>query len=118
MYLVFKLKDLQPLITHTLKAPKHSMGYMSQLKPGPALFLVKDEGIYLMSNGQPGLMAKGGKNHQQVVYAAGHTPADGWLGGDDFAETLELKFFQNALQLRSKEIHITLNDKDIKLEAR
>ena len=117
MYLVFKLKDLQPLIAHALAAPRHKMGYATDQKPAPALFLVKDEGIYLMSNGEPGLMAKG-KNRHQVVYAAGHAPEDGWLGGDDFAETLELPFFATALQQGKTEIHITLTETKMTLEAR
>ena len=118
MYLVFKLKDLQPLIRHASNAPQHVMGYGTDRKPVPALFLVKDEGIYLMSNGKPGLIAKDSKNHQQVVYAAGHAPEDGWLGGDDFAETIELPFFANVLRQGCTEIHITLTDTNMTLEAK
>jgi hypothetical protein len=117
MYLVFALKDLTPLIEHAIAAPAHKMGYGETKKPAPALFLVKDEGIYLMSNGQPGLMGKD-KTRNQVVYAAGHAPDDGWLGGDDFAETLEIPFFLAALRQGSTEIRITLTETKMTLEAK
>ena len=88
----------------------------------PALWLVKDEGIYLMSNGK-------GDDRPDVVYAKGFNPKerdrmDVWddaraaVGGDDFAElidhdtsksfcefdtksnTLEIVFSKNSLEFR------------------
>ncbi len=56
---------------------------------------VKDDGVYLMSSGQPGLMRPDTDGHH-VVYAEGWTPPSlrnprlTHLGGDDFAEHLHL----------------------------
>jgi hypothetical protein len=64
----------------------------------PALLLVKDSGVYLMS---PFTLAGAppearlrecfapGESKLVVIYADGHRPEDGHLGGDDFGEDLE-----------------------------
>lgn len=69
--LTFAAPAVLELLRHAIAAPKHSSPY-SQEDPGPGLFLVKDEGIYLMSNGKPGLL--GGNEHSIVVYADGYEP--------------------------------------------
>ncbi len=101
--LTFAAPAVLELLRHAIAAPKHSSPY-SQEDPGPSLFLVKDEGIYLMSNGKPGLPGENAPN--KVVYAKGYEPltekqrdgSDAWgeryekiraaVGGDDFAEFL------------------------------
>lgn len=107
--LTFAAPAVLELLRHAIAAPKHSSPY-SQEDPGPGLFLVKDEGIYLMSNGKPGLL--GENEHNKVVYADGYEPltetrrdgTDTWgeryekirdaVGGDDFGEFLSADSFK------------------------
>jgi hypothetical protein len=69
--LVFAAPAVLELLRHAIAAPKHSSPYGKD-DPGPGLFLVKDEGVYLMSNGKPGLL--GENAHNKVVYAIGYEP--------------------------------------------
>ena len=69
--LKFAAPAVLELLRHALAAPKHVSPY-GEADPGPGLFLVKDEGIYLMSNGKPGL--PGGNAPNKVVYAKVYEP--------------------------------------------
>ncbi len=88
------------LLAHAKAAPRTTSPYGLTEDPGPGLILVKDDGVYVMSNGEPGLPGKDDVN--QVAYARGYEalPATGTMeqrmaqydkirdaaGGDDFAE--------------------------------
>lgn len=75
------------------------------------LFLVGDQGLYLMSNGTPGLLVEEGKSHHVVAYAKESDPTAGgefgdWydakvriFGGDDGACSLPLSMFDEVLNL-------------------
>jgi hypothetical protein len=98
------------LVQHTLAARSHERSYFDEAPAHPQLVLVKDDGIYVMSNGLPPLMADGSvadtekpEGKRFVVYAVGFDPGkdqDVWerarlaVGGDDFAEYLDL--WENA----------------------
>lgn len=94
--LAFDYDDVMALIEHARGCSAWSAGYEGEAS-GPGLLLVGDNGVYLMSNGQPGLMRRDGKGHK-VVYAVGLDPekdADEWwerkratFGGDDGVEHL------------------------------
>ena len=88
MLLKFKVKDLEVLVEHarSSKTWKKSFG---QKKVAPALWLVKDEGAYLMSNGLPYLKGEGENN--LVVYAKGYRPENGHIGGDDWCEVISIE---------------------------
>jgi hypothetical protein len=65
----------------------------SKIKPG--LLVVKDQGIYVMSPGNPGLLVSQEPVRHKVVYAEGFAPdcdheamCDA-VGGDDFSERLD-----------------------------
>ena len=83
----------------------------------PALWLVKDHGIYLMSNGIPRLLVDPERNPTQglVAYAIGFCPEKNpdWYGrlgsleGDDFCDLLPLEPFIQSL--RSGKCYATLN---------
>ena len=96
--LEFAAQDVQRLITHANEASGHNMGWID-IDPKPALILVGDRGVYLMSNGRPCQRVEFGKDKAFVVHAKGHSPdidATWWeakrasFGGDDGADTLDM----------------------------
>lgn len=85
------------------------------------LFLVKDEGVYLMSAANESLKREDGKGNV-VAYAVGHDPREGetWeadravCGGDDFAEFLPVKgAFESAKE--NDRIEVRLNKRSISI---
>lgn len=98
--LTFDIEGVRKLAEHALAAPKHGRGYGDTGPAKPGLYFVKDEGIYLMSNGEPALPGARGLNF--VVFAKGFDPAvvldrgelhdkcSDAVGGDDFGELLTL----------------------------
>ncbi|HYF33733.1 MAG TPA: DUF3085 domain-containing protein [Prosthecobacter sp.] len=102
----FLVSALAELIAHAKAQPDHTMpwGYDKKAKK-PGLLLVKDSGVYLMSNGIPCLLQDGttGKpvpgNINKVVYAEGHT-AETWIGGDDYVEFFDITTFEEAVAKR------------------
>ena len=110
--LTFAAADVRKLIDHTLDSEFHRPTIAQRLElygpeawekqpsenieTPPGLWLVKDDGIYLMSNGHPGFRTDNGERHY-VVYAEGYDPRtdpEVWLrsrdavGGDDFCESI------------------------------
>lgn len=93
---VFKTKELKRCIQHALESKAWRMGYATELADAPGLFLVHDDGVYLMSNGEPG--DKDPHEHRlYVAYADGCNPdtdENCWetsrelVGGDDFADII------------------------------
>lgn len=107
--LIFKAADLLRVVDHSLAAPKQGAqlidyrdGKAITAPPAaPAILLVHDQGVYIMSNGQPGDPLEGkpkGRHFSRyVAYAQGCDPRTdaGWydtaralVGGDDFGECL------------------------------
>jgi len=87
------------------------------------LWLVKDDGIYLMSNGAPLQLAPNSRPdalRALVAYAKGYEPdaPDSWqkcrdaVGGDDFCEPLPLDWFTNA-KPGATELHLNFTAKSI-----
>lgn len=103
--LIFDGAAVLELLTHAKAAPKTVSPYGMRENPGPGLMLVKDDGIYLMSNGEPGL--PGTETANKVVYARGYEALPDTattdermerydkvrdaVGGDDFAELIPAK---------------------------
>jgi hypothetical protein len=94
--LIFSIKAVRALVRHAQSASEHSAGYGKD--PVPALMLVKDEGIYLMSSGVP-VARPPLRESNGPVYARGYDPkknSDVWeasraaVGGDDFVEVVPL----------------------------
>ncbi len=95
----FALRDVLTVAEHAIAAPAHKPSFTNTLDattPTPALWLVGDDGLYLMSNGLPGQPHPDGGTRLYVVYADGyhtamskHAIADE-IGGDDFCEPLPL----------------------------
>lgn len=104
--LKFPKADVRELFDHARTATEHAASLGEEGRPAPALWLVGDEGVYLMSNGRPGFRDESGKN--RVVYAKGINPNvdpfDRWwerkraaFGGDDGVESLPLDALKPAL---------------------
>jgi hypothetical protein len=97
--LTFKNKDIVRCVEHACKASDHSRGFGDTSPPRPSLILVKDDGIYIMSNGKPNDIVDWGDGDRSfVAYAKGYEAdrAGVWdlcrnaVGGDDFAEYIPL----------------------------
>ncbi len=103
--LYFEKAPVLRLIDHAEASPEHLPTFDGPAA-GPALWLVGDKGIYLMSNGAPAMLANGdpdgfgGKTSQRrfVCYAGGCSVEDdpAWrpvhaaiCGGDDFCITVD-----------------------------
>ncbi|WP_051030276.1 MULTISPECIES: DUF3085 domain-containing protein [Nocardia] len=94
----FRRTDVLELAEHAIAAPEHRQAYGDESPVGtPSLIWVKDDGIYLLSNGlpnQPRTDTDPPTNKMHVVYAHGHGPGTHWDHGaplgDDFVEYLTL----------------------------
>ena len=128
--LLFDMEQVAGLARHSREAPERRMTMAQRAEiygqdrcatqqPGeerlapPCLWLVKDEGIYLMSPGFHPRPDSGDRPARApVAYAVGFDPTrdDGmavWdrardaVGGDDFAEAVPLEWVDAALEARS-----------------
>ncbi len=125
--ITFTGSDALMLLVHAKQCKEHSSGYLGIEKPGPGLLLVKDDGIYLMSNGKPILAREDGAPGSKVVYAQGLGAAlslDGAekerqrqkvhaISGDDFVEFLEAKLFDNLQP--EDQLRFTLSPSEMKV---
>ncbi|MEV0965516.1 DUF3085 domain-containing protein [Streptomyces sp. NPDC049910] len=91
--LLFPLAKVLAAAEHALAAPEHKRGY-GETEAAPRLWWVKDDGTYLMSNGQEPTDTRDADGRlPHVVHADGWGPgtdARSILGGDDFRESLDL----------------------------
>lgn len=154
--LTFKADEIRPLIEHARRCNKHRMTYDQLLDAcggdfdradrltdeeraalpdvGPGLFLVKDEGIYLMSNGEPADMIKvpapngsGETDGCRVAYAKDFDPTerdrmDVWndahaVSGDDFSEAIGDDVWRKLLTAETDEIVIRLTARNLSFTA-
>jgi len=134
----FPIRDLLPLLTHSENAPEQGVTFQHLVDPTcwkpnatvihglrvdakdvdktkipPSLILVKDQGCYFMSNGQPELPGTTSRNH--VVYGNETGPDDyestrRLCGGDDFAELIDCKTIREILNdpKNAKATHIVV----------
>ena len=118
--LTFDITELRSIIEHARAAKEFSAPYGG--KPAPALFFVKDSGIYLMSAGKPRQLREDGTDWSVVAYAKGYEAdaPDSWdkcraaVGGDDFAEALPLDWFTGALDRGATKLHLHVGAKAIR----
>jgi len=116
--LIFNAADVRRVVEHSISAPKQSNMLVDYDDDGkaitkpvdqPAVLLVHDQGVYLMSNGTPrDIVGPDGEDKRDekrdegrsfCAYAKGCDPVkdgDWWntscdlVGGDDFGETLPM----------------------------
>ena len=94
----------------------------------PGLWLVGDQGIYLMSNGRPSLLVDPADTRHVTAQAAETSPAadpDGWwevkraaFGGDDGVVFLELPFVEGLIAYgRDGRVCLDLTPKQVEVVA-
>ena len=102
--LIFNAIEVRRVVEHSLRKPQRKMLVdwdekkgegIYKLPDAPAVLFVHDQGVYLMSNGEPRDIVKGESSF--CAYARGCDPnkdREWWdtardlVGGDDFGETL------------------------------
>lgn len=93
--LIFHAAQLRRIVDHAKAAPEHDMG--SDQEPEPAVTLVGDHGVYLISNGLPRDKRRTGEARNFVAHALGINPYqdNDWFetkralyGDDDGVDTL------------------------------
>ena len=117
----FKTSEVERCVQHALNSKEWGMGW-SQDTPQAALFFVHDQGIYVMSNGEP----KDKENDETfVAYAKGcHAKNDPefyeesrfLVGGDDFAETIPVNADWLNQCSQFQELHIRVNAKSMSIK--
>jgi hypothetical protein len=111
--LTFKAAEVKRVVDHALAS-------------SAGMLLVHDQGVYLMSRGDPPDLLKPDKPGRYVAYARGLSPADdNWwekareaVGGDDFAESLPLdwvKAIRTKIERGDKTVILTLSKSSMKL---
>lgn len=122
MQLTFKTADVLRCVNHALQSEKWGMGN-EEIPPQPALYLVHDTGVYLMSNGNPGDWIPEDETCY-VAYAEGcHPKIDEYyyensrvlVGGDDFVEVIPID--KDWLEKTSvyDEIHVEITPENIEV---
>ena len=107
-HLAFDPDGTEALVAHAAEAPRHEMSAAGPSEPfedapgsgdevPPAILLVKDDGVFLMSNGHPPLADPSAPDRAFVVYAEGYNPlkdSNVWsrardaMGGDASVEAI------------------------------
>jgi hypothetical protein len=124
----FKSIFVRRVVEHALGATDHEplvIGYDVSVKPitepgQPAVILVQDYGVYLMSNGKPRDIFDEGTGRSYVAYAEGCDPnldrewrktSAALVGGDDFGRTLPwAKEIKEMIDTGVQEIVIEFGD--------
>ncbi|MBU2724902.1 DUF3085 domain-containing protein [Acidithiobacillus ferridurans] len=142
--LTFNVAEVRTLIEHAKRAPDRAASMADLFNPHyhkggkvvikngwpdegnlvrsqiPAgLWLVKDHGVYLMSNGMPALKVESDKPNNRVAYAAEAAPVQGnfdnWydnakriMGGDDCVITLPLTMLEPVIAAKGDNAKIVL----------
>ena len=123
--LKFNVSDIRILMEHTKNAPEHVPLYNQGEKPPAGLWLVGDQGVYLMSNGQPNLLHDGTLRNENtkeftsgfVVYAKGINPDidEEWFdtkratfGGDDGSDFIALDSLENIITPKKRVLTIDI----------
>ena len=141
--LYFDMEQVAGLARHAREAPERrmTMGQRARIygedrcavpQPGeqrlapPCLWLVKDEGVYLMSPGIDPDAKRTQRTPAPVSYASGFDPtrddrmavwdrARDAVGGDDFAEDIPLEWVDAALAARSPQFVLWFGPDEIGL---
>lgn len=130
MLLHFPKRDVQKILEHSKNSKQHIAIYEEESTKRPGVLIVGDEGVYLMSNGEPGLLHDGAEGEPTkdlpafVVYATEcnpkTSPFEEWrlvkeesFGGSDGVEFLETDFIEAALLRPGEYIQLEVNEEGI-----
>lgn len=132
MKLTFDVKLVQQLLDDSKNAKEWRLAYgeySDKAEARPGLWLVGDQGVYLMSNSKDGVLKDGSTPENPshlVAYAHQCDPTskgDDWydnkraaFGGDDGVEFLDASFIEGALA-KAKNGKMTLNITPSKITA-
>jgi hypothetical protein len=137
--LIFQADDVRRVIEHTLAAKEQSpLPYSANEETPdgipvkePAVLLVHDDGVYLMSNGKPRDIDErhaGPSEKSYVAYARGCDPKkneEWWdtsrdlVGGDDFGECLEwAREMKRMLDAGATQFVIDVTEQNLSLSAK
>ena len=115
---VFKTTEVRRCIEHALNSTEWSMGWSEEETPVAGLFFVHDQGVYIMSNGEPkDIITVDGKENTYVAFAQHCNPKtdeDWWdnsrdlVGGDDFAEVVPITASWLQSCGRYEELEVTI----------
>ena len=119
--LKFRSKEFKRMIQHMLKNER-KIPYVDETTDEYGLWLVKDEGIYVMApTWEKDLVSK---NRCHVIYARGYSPRvkDLWekthaVSGDDFAEFITLGEDQMKRVALFGELDIRLTETEVSVYA-
>ena len=123
--LKFKSSDnLRKLALQTIKRKKFNIPYTNETTSKKGIYLVKDDGIYLM-NAFSLAKGKSPKEEGLVVYAEGYNPSTNenvWedshlVSGDDFGEFLEMTPVMLASVHNGSDITLMLSAETIELKV-
>jgi len=117
--------DLRNLAQQTLKAKKFKLPYTNDTTSKKGVYLVKDDGIYLMNAFS---LAKGKTPSAEgfVLYAKGYDPSTNknvWedsrdaVGGDDFGEFVEMSSSMLASVANGSDITLMISAETIELKV-
>jgi len=125
--LIFPINDdLKNIVAH---AAAHDPDLFYGEPIPRSLFLVKDDGAYLMSAGVPMLpnpAHSSGSSRNLVSYAIGHDPilpsysydlTRAICGGDDFVEPIDVNLFEKSIANSATHIIIDFADDTITITA-
>jgi hypothetical protein len=102
-------------------------------KIGPMLLLVADYGVYVMSNGHPGIMSDGQEAQPGVggkhlaVYAEKMNPAKDAdfharqhevMGPSDCSLSLDLRIFEDAIRRKAKYVDVHVTPQSLRAEVK
>ena len=109
MIIHFERASVARLLAHSRAAPSHEPSYAERyanIRPTAGLWLVGDQGVYLMSNGRPALPMDGAHALYAIEIDPTKVSFDEWwaakraaFGGDDGVEALRADFIDNWLAL-------------------
>ena len=123
--LKFKSNDnLRKLAQRTLKEKKFNIPYTNETTSKKGIYLVKDDGIYLM-NAFSLAKGKAPKEEGLVVYAEGYDPSTNenvWedshlVSGDDFGEFLEMSSTMLTSVANGSDVTLMLSAETIELKV-
>jgi hypothetical protein len=120
MILTFDRTQVEALLQHSVNSTSWRPTFEGKKSEKPGLWLVGDQGVYLMSNGNPGSLKPDGSGSHVVCYADQVDPVklefDTWwankrasFGGDDGCDLLEADVIRRAITAAGTSDRIALN---------